>query len=97
MKPEKCRELTREELERMARDLGEELFNLRFRVSTQKLDDPLRLRHARRDLARILTILKEDEIGKTRLPGSADTGSGRDIETERKKEETKDEGDRKED
>jgi large subunit ribosomal protein L29 len=86
MKPEKYRELTREELERMARDLGEELFNLRFRVSTQKLDNPLRLRHARRDLARILTILKEDEIGKTRLPGSGG-----------KKEEVKDEGDSKED
>jgi large subunit ribosomal protein L29 len=96
MKPEKYRELTREELERMARDLSEELFNLRFRVSTQKLDNPLRLRHAKRDLARILTILREDEIGRTRLPGSADVRSGRDVEAEGKKEETKDEGDRKE-
>ena len=97
MKPEKYRELTREELERMARDLGEELFNLRFRVSTQKLDNPLRMRHAKRDLARILTILREDEIGRIRLPGSVDAGSGRDVETEGKKEETRDEGDRKED
>ena len=47
MKPEKYRELTREELERIVRDLREELFNLRFRVSTQKLDDPLRLRYVR--------------------------------------------------
>jgi large subunit ribosomal protein L29 len=70
MKPEKYRELTREELERTARDLREELFNLRFRVSTQKLDNPLRLRYVRRDLARVLTILREDEIGRHRLPGS---------------------------
>jgi large subunit ribosomal protein L29 len=97
MKPEKYRELTREELERMARDLGEELFNLRFRVSTQKLDNPLRMRHARRDLARILTILREDEIGRIRLPGSVEARSGRDVETEGKKEETRDEGDRKKD
>ena len=96
MKPEKYRELTREELERMARDLGEELFNLRFRVSTQKLDDPLRLRHVKRDLARILTVLREDEIGRTRLPGSADTSSGG-AKTEREKEEVRNEGDSKKD
>ena len=72
MKPEKYRELTREELERTARDLREELFNLRFRVSTQKLDNPLRLRYLKRDLARVLTILREDELGRTRLPGSGD-------------------------
>ena len=70
MKPEKYRELTREELERTARDLREELFNLRFRVSTQKLDNPLRMRHVRRDLARVLTIIREDDIGRRRLPGS---------------------------
>ncbi|HVP56945.1 MAG TPA: 50S ribosomal protein L29 [bacterium] len=70
MKPEKYRELTRDELERTARDLREELFNLRFRVSTQKIDNPLRMRHVRRDLARVLTILREDDIGKHRLPGS---------------------------
>lgn len=97
MKPEKYRELTREELERMARDLGEELFNLRFRVSTQKLDNPLRLRHVKRDLARILTILREDEIGRTRLPGSADASSGSGVETEREKEEMRNEGDSKKD
>ena len=70
MKPEKYREMTREELERVARDLREELFNLRFRVSTQKLDNPLKLRELRRDLARVLTILREDELGIRKLPGS---------------------------
>lgn len=72
MKPEKYRELTREELERTARDLREELFNLRFRVSTQKLDNPLRLRFLKRDLARVLTILREDQLGRKQLPGSGD-------------------------
>lgn len=74
MKPEKYREMTRDELERIARDLREELFNLRFRVSTQKLDNPLKLRELRRDLARVLTILREDELGIHRLPGSPGAG-----------------------
>jgi large subunit ribosomal protein L29 len=72
MKPEKYRELTRDELERTARDLREELFNLSYRVSTQKLDNPLRLRFLKRDLARVLTILREDQLGRKRLPGSGD-------------------------
>jgi large subunit ribosomal protein L29 len=91
MKPEKYRELTREELERSARDLREELFNLRFRVSTQKLDDPLRQRYVRRDLARVLTILREDKLGKIRLPGSHESEPVA-AETKRVKEEVEDEG-----
>jgi large subunit ribosomal protein L29 len=91
MKPEKYRELTREELERTARDLREELFNLRFRVSTQKPDDPLRQRYVRRDLARVLTILREDKVGKIRLPGSHETEPVA-AAAERVKEEVEDEG-----
>lgn len=94
MKPEKYRELTREELERTARDLREELFNLRFRVSTQKLDNPLRLRYVRRDLARILTILREDKLGKVRLPGSLESAPA--VTTDRVKEEVEDEGHKQE-
>ena len=97
MKPEKYRELTRDELERMVRDLREELFNLHFRVSTQKLDNPLRLRHARRDLARILTILREDEMGRMRLPGSGGDEAAGGVRPDTKKEEAADEGHRKED
>jgi large subunit ribosomal protein L29 len=98
MKAEKYRELTREELQRIARDLREELFNLRFRVSTQKLDNPLRLRHARRDLARVLTILREDELGKVRLPGSAGSEEAGGVpRTETRKEAMGDEGDTQED
>jgi large subunit ribosomal protein L29 len=97
MKAEKYRELTREELERIARDLGEELFNLRFRVSTQKLDNPLRLRVVRRDLARVLTVLREDEVGRIRLPGSSGPGSGEPAQSQKEKEAVKHEGDTKED
>ena len=92
MKPEKYRELTREELERTARDLREELFNLRFRVSTQKLDNPLRLRYLRRDLARVLTILREDEIGRHRLPGSPEARVWADDGAKAQKREAEEEG-----
>jgi large subunit ribosomal protein L29 len=96
MKAEKYRELTREELERIVRDLKEELFNLRFRVSTQKLDNPLRIRHVRRDLSRVLTVLREDEVGRIRLPGSAGAGPGEAAQPKTQKEAVGDEGDTKE-
>jgi large subunit ribosomal protein L29 len=101
MKAEKYRELTRPELERAARDLRTELFNLQFRISTQKLDNPLRLRLVRRDLARVLTILREDALGKTRLPGSETAGPGSEAEARIRQEPTEkeaveDEGDRTE-
>jgi len=97
MKAEKYRELTREELERIVRDLKEELFNLRFRVSTQKLDNPLRIRHVRRDLSRVLTILREDELGRIRLPGSAGAGPVEGAQSQTQKEAVENEGDTKED
>ena len=96
MKAEKYRELTREELERIVRDLKEELFNLRFRVSTQKLDNPLRIRHVRRDLSRVLTILREDELGRLRLPGSAGAEPVKSAQTQTQKEAVENEGDKEE-
>jgi large subunit ribosomal protein L29 len=53
--------MTTEELRDHARDLQEEIFNLRFRRVSQNLDNPLRLRVARRELARALTVLREKE------------------------------------
>jgi len=76
MKPEKYRELTREELERNVRDLRQELFNLRFRVSSQKLDNPLKIRELRREIARILTIMREEDMGISRLPGTGEVAGG---------------------
>ena len=53
------KDLPREELEQRLKDLREELFNLRFRNSMRQLDNALKIRHARRDIARILTLLQE--------------------------------------
>lgn len=63
MRVEELRELTREELVLKKRELDEERFNLNMRKSFKDLDNPLRLRHLRRDIARINTVLHEDDRG----------------------------------
>jgi large subunit ribosomal protein L29 len=67
MKAYELREKTREELIEMLNGLYKELWNLRIRHSTQHLPNPLRLRTLRREIARIKTILREDELGKRKL------------------------------
>ena len=63
MKTHELRSMNRIELEEHARELRQELFNLRFRRTTQQLDNPLRIRTARKDLARALTLIRELELG----------------------------------
>ncbi len=70
MKIERLRELTRKELEQRRNDLEQELFNLHLRRSLQPPDNPLRFRTMRRELARIKTVLREDEIGLRPLSSS---------------------------
>lgn len=74
MKPFKLREMTRDELVLRKDELSEEMFNLRFAASTRSLDNPLRKRAVRREIARINTVLREDETGIRGL--GADGGKG---------------------
>ncbi len=67
MKVFELREKTREELIDMLNGLYRELFNLRLRRGAQELPNPLRLRTLRRDIARIRTVLREDELGIRKL------------------------------
>ena len=62
-RPIRLRELSVEELQQRMQSLNEELFNLRFRNSVRQLDNPLKIREVRRDLARIRTILHEHDKG----------------------------------
>ena len=55
------KEMTNEEITQRVTDLREELFNLRFRNSMRQLDNPLKIREGRRELARLLTVLGEKE------------------------------------
>ena len=59
MKADKWREMSDEEVQQKARELGEELFNLRFQLSMGVAKNPARVAIARRDLARAQTILRE--------------------------------------
>lgn len=67
MKVFELREKSRDELIDLLNGLTKELFNLRLRRGAQELPNPLRLRTLRRDIARIKTILREDELGKIKL------------------------------
>ena len=62
MKTKELRELSDEELTKKLSEAKEELFNLRFQLSTAQLDNPLKIRQVRRDIARIETIRREREL-----------------------------------
>ena len=57
------RELNEAEINSRIAELEEERFRLKFRAGTETLEDPLRLRVIRKDVARLRTILKEKIIG----------------------------------
>src|SRR5919107_5784315 len=59
MKPSEVRELTDADISARIVELEEERFRLKFRAATETLEDPLRLRFIRRDIARLHTILRE--------------------------------------
>jgi large subunit ribosomal protein L29 len=58
------RDMTPDEIEQRVRELREELFNLRFRNSMRQLDNPLKIRASRREMARLLTVLREKQKEK---------------------------------
>ena len=58
------KDLSPVELETRLRELREEVFNLRFRNSMRQLDNALKIRGARRDIARVMTLLKQSETAK---------------------------------
>lgn len=61
MKVSEIRELTIEELRQREEDISEELFNLKFQLATAQLENKMRVRQVKRDLARIKTIMQEKQ------------------------------------
>ena len=59
MKPTEIREMSVEDLKAKIDELTRERFNLRFRSATESIENPMRFRAIRRDIARIKTILEE--------------------------------------
>jgi large subunit ribosomal protein L29 len=59
MKADKVREMSAEELSAKERELSEQLFKLRFQKSIGQLDNALKIRETRRDIARVKTVLRQ--------------------------------------
>lgn len=70
LKVASLREMTRDELLQKKSELIEEQFNLNMRRSIKSLDNPLRLRQIRREIAKIATVLNEDRLGVRKLAES---------------------------
>ena len=62
MKAEELRGLSVPELKEKLRELREELFNLRFQKSIHQLENPMRIRQVKRDIARVHTVIREKEL-----------------------------------
>jgi large subunit ribosomal protein L29 len=62
MKAEEIRDWENTEIEARLGELREERFRLRFRSATMELENPRLVRHIRRDIARLKTILREREL-----------------------------------
>jgi large subunit ribosomal protein L29 len=67
MNLEKIRQMTDIERENELLKLKTELFNLRFQHVTGQLENPLKLREVRRDVARIKTVMREKELAAEQL------------------------------
>jgi len=62
MKPSEIRDLSNDEIQETLSSKTEELFNLRFQLATNQLENTARLKKTRRDIARLKTIRKEKEM-----------------------------------
>ena len=62
MKASEVRDLTTAELETKLKDLKAELFNLRFQLAINQLDNPMRISAVKKDIARVKTVLRQMEL-----------------------------------
>jgi len=73
MQADEIRELTDDEIRSRIAELSEERFRLRFRSATETLEDPLRFRVLRKDIARMETILRERQLRAQRASAASPT------------------------
>jgi large subunit ribosomal protein L29 len=66
MKVEKIRNLTDAELQHQERDLADQLFKLKFQMNMGQTESLKKIRGLRRDIARVKTILREQELASAR-------------------------------
>ncbi|MBC7333130.1 MAG: 50S ribosomal protein L29 [Actinobacteria bacterium] len=63
MRVSELRDLTKEELKSRLSELKKEIFSLKFQKAIGQLENPMRIKNLKRDIARINTLLREKEIG----------------------------------
>lgn len=66
MKINKIREMSSPDLEKELGELKSELFKLRFSLATNGLDNPLKIKEVKKDIARINTILRQRELEESK-------------------------------
>jgi large subunit ribosomal protein L29 len=64
MKTSELREMTSAELTTKLQDLKEELFNLRFQLAINQLDNPMRISAVKKDIARVQTVIRQNELSE---------------------------------
>ena len=64
MKASEIRQLTAEELNTKLNDLKAELFNLRFQLAINQLENPMRISAVKKDIARVKTVIRPNELSK---------------------------------
>lgn len=64
MKAAKVREMGQDELKAKERELSEQLFKLRVQQSIGQLDNALKLRATRREIARVKTVIREKQVSR---------------------------------
>lgn len=60
------KKLSVEELQKKLADLKEELFNLRFQLAINQLENPMRINAVKKDIARVSTVLRQFELENTK-------------------------------
>lgn len=64
MKISELRNLSIEDLKNKLKDLKSELFNLRFQLAVNQLENPMRIKAVRKDIARVQTVIREKELSE---------------------------------
>ena len=62
MKAKEVRAMSAEQLESKLKDLKKDLFNLRLQHATNQLDNPIRIAQVKKDIARVKTIIREQQL-----------------------------------
>ena len=86
MKMNKIKEMSSPDLEKELGEIKTELFKLRFSLATNGLDNPMKIKEVKKDIARIKTVLTQRELNGEKVEVKAEV---KEAKTEAKKEESK--------